>query len=168
MKDKNSLEKIVVNVGVGKMRSNAHFEDKILPEIMNELALITGQKPATRKAKKAVSNFKTRVGDIIGIQITLRGGKKKDFFKRLNSIVFPRVKDFRGIDVKCVDKNGNLNIGFKEQYVFPEVVIEKSNVNFGLQVTCVPKIQKRESAIGFYKSEGVPLKDLVEKSKPKA
>lgn len=155
---KNFLEKIVISIGVGKMRGAAHFEDKILPEIEKELALLTGQKPARRKARKAISNFKTRIGDVVGLQVTLRGKKMEDFFTRMNTIVFPRVKDFRGVDVKNIDANGNLNVGFKEQYVFPEIIIEQSNVSFGLQVTCVPRLQKRDAAIDFYRSVGVPLK----------
>ncbi len=157
-KNSEALEKIVVSVGVGKMRMIPHFEDKIFPEIMKELAEITGQRPALRKAKKAISNFKTRVGDTIGFQITLRGRKMEDFFARLITLVFPRVKDFRGVDPKNIDAHGNLNVGFKEQYVFPEIVVEHSNVNFGVQITCVPKIQKRDSAIDFYRAAGVPLK----------
>lgn len=152
------LEKIVVGVGVGKMRGAGHFDDKILPEIMKELALITGQKAATRKAKKAVSNFKTRAGDIIALQTTLRGKRMEDFFTRMNTVVFPRVKDFRGVDPKNIDEHGNLNVGFKEQYVFPEIVIEQSNVAFGVQVTCVTKAATRDEAIDFYRSAGVPLK----------
>lgn len=154
----NALEKIVVSVGVGKMRGAAHFDDKILPEIMKELMLITGQKGAVRKAKKAISNFKTRAGDIIGIQTTIRGPRMHDFFTRMNTLVFPRVRDFRGVDEKNIDEHGHLNVGFKEQYVFPEIVIEHSNVSFGLQVTCVVKLPTREAAIDFYRSAGVPLK----------
>ena len=159
MKDINGkLEKIVVSVGVGKMRGAAHFEDKVLPEVMKELSTLAGQKPAVRKAKKAISNFKTRVGDVVGLQVTLRGKKKDDFFTRLNMLVFPRVKDFRGVDPKNIDEHGNLNVGFKEQYVFPEVVIEQSNVNFGVQVTCVPKVRLDGAAVDFYRALGVPLK----------
>ncbi len=117
------LEKIVVNVGVGRARQNAQFEEKQLPEILKEIAEITGQKPAPRQAKKAVAGFKTREGDIVGLQVTLRGKRMEDFLTRLIRVVFPRVKDFRGIDPKNVDHAGNLNVGFREQYVFPEINI---------------------------------------------
>ena len=157
-KTKETLEKIVISVGVGKMRNLPHFEDKLLPEVEKELALLAGQKPAPRKARKAISNFKTRTGAVVGLQVTLRGRKMDDFFTRLNALVFPRVKDFRGVDPKNVDEHGNLNVGFKEQYVFPEIVIEQSNVNFGVQVTCVPKQRKRDDAIDFYRAAGVPLR----------
>lgn len=156
--NKVNLEKIVVNVGAGRLSQHSQFKDKIMPELMKELSIITGQKPAPRKAKKAISNFKTRTGDIIGFKVTLRGKRMHDFFTRLIALVFPRVKDFRGIDVKNVDTNGNLNVGFREQFVFPEINIEKSSVNFGVQITFVPKIKERENAIAMYRSSGVPLK----------
>lgn len=155
---RQAIEKIVVSSGVGKIRGVQHFDDKVLPEIMKELALITGQKPATRKAKKAISNFKTRTGDVIGLQITLRGKRMEDFFFRMNNIAFPRVRDFRGVDHKNIDERGNLNVGFKEQYVFPEIILEQSNISFGFQVTCVTRLPNREQAIAFYESAGVPLK----------
>jgi large subunit ribosomal protein L5 len=155
---RDALEKIVISVGVGKMRNVAHFDDKILPEIVKELSQISGQKAAVRKAKKAISNFKTRAGDIVGLQITLRGARMEDFFERMNTLVFPRVKDFRGVDPKNVDGHGHLNVGFKEQYVFPEIIVEQSNVSFGVQVTCVTKLGSRDEAIDFYREAGVPLK----------
>lgn len=157
--EKRPLEKIVVNVGVGKQRGqNMQFDEKVLPEIMAELALITGQRPSPRQAKKAIAGFKTRTGDIIGLQVTLRGKRMQDFFTRIIRMVLPRVKDFRGLDPKNVDHSGNLNIGFREQYVFPEINIEKSKVHFGLQVTIVPADKNRAKAIAFYKSAGVPLR----------
>ncbi len=152
------LEKIVVNIGVGKLRNLQHFEEKVLPEIIQEVALITGQKAALRPAKKAIASFKTRVGDIIGLRATLRGTRMNDFLTRINNIVFPRVRDFRGVNLKNIDLDGNLNIGFREQFVFPEINIEKSKINFGLQVTLVPYIKNREKAIELYRNLGVPLK----------
>ena len=155
---KNNLKKIVVNVGLGKASQQAQYKDKILPETMKEMVIITGQKPAPRPAKKAIANFKTRVGDIIGLQATLRGKRMDDFLKRLIDFVFPRVKDFRGIELKNIDEFGNLNFGFKDQFVFPEINIEQSKVNFGLQVTLVTSLRTREKSIDFYRSIGLPLK----------
>ncbi|MFH0712770.1 MAG: 50S ribosomal protein L5 [Candidatus Jorgensenbacteria bacterium] len=152
------LEKIVVNVGLGKLRNQPSFEDKILPAIEGELAIITGQKPARRQAKKSIAGFKTRAGDIIGLQVTLRGKMMANFLKRLINLVFPRVKDFRGIDLKNIDERGNLNVGFREQFVFPEISAEKSKMNFGLQITLVIFAKSRNDAIDFYRSIGVPLK----------
>ncbi len=162
------IEKIVVNVGIGRQSTQPHFKDKLLPEIMSEVATITGQKPAPRAARKAVAAFKTREGDIIGLQVTLRGKRMNDFFARLVSIVIPRVKDFRGIDLKNVDHGGNLNFGFKEQYSFPEIQIEQSKVNFGVQVTIVLKEKNRDKAIDLYRSLGVPLKSLEEKKEKRS
>jgi large subunit ribosomal protein L5 len=152
------IEKIVVSVGIGKLTQRPQFKDKVLPEITKELSIITGQKAAIRQAKKAIANFKTRTGDPIGLQITLRGARMEDFFQKMIHLAFPRVKDFRGIVLTHIDQRGNLNIGFREQYVFPEIDIDHSTVNFGLQVTIVPKQKNREKAIDFYRSAGVPLK----------
>jgi large subunit ribosomal protein L5 len=154
----NDLMKIVVNVGVGRARTLAQFEEKVLPAIMEELAAVTGQKPALRTAKKAVASFKTRAGDVVGLQVTLRGARMREFLTRLVRVVLPRVKDFRGLDRRNIDEHGNLNIGLGEQYVFPEINPEKSKVAFGLQVTVVPRTHNRERAIAFYESFGVPLK----------
>ena len=152
------FEKVVVNVGIGRMRQQTQFEEKIMPEIMRELAIITGQKPSPRPTKKAIAGFKTRTGDIVGLKITLRRKRMAGFIKKIISIVLPRVRDFRGISVKNIDAAGNLNIGLKEQYVFPEISPEKSKVNFGLEITIVSKIKIREKAIELYKSSGFPLK----------
>lgn len=158
------LEKIAINAGIGKLRNQPNFDDKILPEIERELAIITGQKPAERKAKKSIAGFKIREGEVVGLQITLRGMRMDEFLKRIVAVVFPRVRDFRGLNIENIDANGNLNVGFKDQYVFPEINIEKSKIAFGIQVTCVPRIKNREEAIGFYRNSGVPLKRLVQKS----
>jgi len=165
MMDKfKQIEKVVVNIGIGKNRLLPQFEEKVLPEIEKEAALITGQKSARRKAKQSIAGFKIRAGDIVGLQTTLRGNRMKDFIIKLIRIALPRVKDFKGIDLKNVDKNGNLNIGFRDQFVFPEIEVEKSKVNFGLQVTIVPSKQNRNDALELYKSLGIPLKGFVQKS----
>ncbi len=155
---RKNLEKIVINVGLGRLRQQSNFEDKFLPEIVKELALITGQKPSPRQAKKSIAGFKIRAGDIVGLQVTLRGKRMEDFLTRLISFVLPRVRDFRGLDLNSVDAGGNLNIGFKEQFVFPEISADKSKVNFGLQVTIVTVLESKDEAIDFYRLVGVPLK----------
>jgi len=160
-KERNALskiEKIVINVGIGKLRGQNQFEEKILKEIIDEVALLSGQKPITRKAKKSIAGFKIRKGDIVGLQVTLRRKRLWDFLTKLIHIVLPRVKDFKGIDLKNIDKSGNLNIGLKEQFIFPEINPEKSKVNFGVEVTIVLKTKKRDEAIDFYRKIGVPLK----------
>ncbi|MEK7089884.1 MAG: 50S ribosomal protein L5 [Patescibacteria group bacterium] len=153
------LAKLVINSGVGKLRNQAQFDDKILPEIEKELASITGQKPAERKAKKSISTFKIREGEVVGLQVTLRKQRMNDFLSKVVNVVLPRVKDFRGLEISSIDHDGNLNFGFREQTVFPEINPEKSHVTFGLQVTVVPKEKNREAAIALYRSLGVPLKN---------
>ena len=141
----------------------AEFKDKVLPEIMKELALMVGQKPVPAPAKKSIAGFKTRVGDIIGLKITLRKKKMENFFSKLIHIVLPRVKDFRGLDPSIVDAGGNLNIGLRDHLVFPEIDQNTSKVNFGLQITAVPKVKNREKMLDFYRKIGVPLKPDEEK-----
>lgn len=152
------IEKVVVNIGVGRMSQQQNFQDKILPEILKDLSSITGQKPKSSAAKKSIAGFKIRQGQVVGLVVTLRGNRRADFIDRLVKIVFPRVKDFRGIDLKNVDKNGNLSIGFKEHVVFPEISQETSRYDFGLEVTIVPDIKNREQAIELYRLIGIPLK----------
>lgn len=154
----DNIEKVVVNAGIGKMNSRSDFKSKVLPSVTEELSLITGQKPSPRPAKKSIAGFTIREGNIVGLKVTLRGKRMADFLIRVISIVLPRVRDFKGLDLKNVDKNGNLNIGFKDQLVFPEVDADKSELDFGLQVTAVPKNANREEAIKAYREIGVPLK----------
>ncbi len=155
---KTKIEKIVVNVGVGRLRQQGQFEEKILPGIIQELSLITGQKPAKRSAQKAIAGFKTRIGDIVGLKVTLRGQRMVDFFTRFVNVVLPRIKDFRGLEIKNVDARGNLSVGVENQLSFPEIEADKSKVDFGLEVTIVSKIKNREKALDLYYEIGVPLK----------
>ncbi|MBI4084952.1 MAG: 50S ribosomal protein L5 [Candidatus Liptonbacteria bacterium] len=152
------LEKIVVNAGVGKLSQQPNFEQKILEQVLRDLSTIAGQKPEERKAKKSISGFKIREGQIVGVKITLRRKKMVDFFERLITIVLPRVRDFRGIDTDSIDSVGTLNIGFSEQMVFPEINPEESPVIFSLGINVVPRNKKREEAVAEYRRLGVPLK----------
>ena len=154
---KQYLEKIVVNTGIGRHAQMGEFKDKTLPEIVQELALIVGQKPVSAPAKKSIAGFKTRVGDIIGLKITLRKKRMEDFFSKLVHIILPRVKDFRGLNANIVDAGGNLNIGLRDPHVFPEIDQNTSKVNFGLQITVVPKVKNREKMLDFYRKIGVPF-----------
>ncbi len=155
-----TLQKIVVSSGLGKMRlQNAQFEDKVLPEIVKEFASIVGQTPAITRAKKSVAGFKVREGEAVGIVASLRGRRMNDFLLKLGSAVLPRVRDFKGISAKHIDRNGNISIGFKDQSVFPEINPEASKYNFGLEITLVSNIRDREEAIAFYREKGLPLVD---------
>ncbi len=153
------IERVVVNVGLGRMADQASFKDKLLPAILDELALICGQKPATRPARKSIAGFKVREGDVIGVKATLRGSRMYDFVQKVITIVFPRVRDFKGIDLKNIDESGNLNLGFREHVVFPEINPETSKVQFGLQVTLVAKnVKNKEEALALYKALGFVFK----------
>lgn len=152
------IEKAVVNSGIGRLSQQAGFEDKILPAIEAEFAAIVGQRGAVKAARISIAGFKIREGNIVGIMATLRGKRMESFLKKVINIVLPRVRDFRGLDSGAVDQNGNLTIGLKEHLVFPELSLETSKVNFGLQITVVPKIQKRSGAMELYKEMGVPFK----------
>lgn len=165
---KNLLEKIVVNVGVGKMSAQPNFSEKILPEIMSEISAITGQKPKEARAKKSIAGFKLREGQVVGVVVTLRGRKMVDFFERMNRIVLPRVHDFKGLSMGTVDERGALHVGFKEQIVFPELNPEDARSSFSLGVNIVPKPRKREEIIEAYKKLGVPfMKNEEAKTKSK-
>ncbi|MDP3901810.1 MAG: 50S ribosomal protein L5 [bacterium] len=153
------IEKVVVNVGVGKLSGQSNFVEKILPEISKDLADITGQKASERPARKSIATFKLRAGTIVGLQVTLRGQRMEHFLNKLNNIVIPRIRDFRGIDLKKIDENGNLSFGIKEHIVFPEIKADATNVSFGLQITLVPKqIKNNKQAVELYRAIGVPLK----------
>jgi len=152
------IEKIVINVGIGRLSQQPNFEEKILPEVIKNLSLITGQKAVVCQAKKSISGFKIRAGQIIGLKTTLRRGRMTDFLNKLINVVFPRLRDFRGIDLKGMDEKGNLTVGLKEQTVFPEIDPEKSKIDFGLEISIVSNAKNKEEAIRLYRQLGLPLK----------
>lgn len=129
------LEKIVVNMGVGDAIGDA----KLMDTAMAELALITGQKPSIRRARKSISNFKLRAGVAIGCMTTLRGERMWEFMERLFNVAIPRIRDFRGVSPKGFDKFGNYTMGLREQSIFPEVDIDKVARVRGMNITFVLK-----------------------------
>lgn len=145
--------KVVVNTGIGNDLSDLKAKEKI----SESLAKITGQKPVFILAKKAISGFKIRKGMKIGLKVTLRGKRMYDFIFRLVNIAIPRIRDFRGLAVKSIDQNGNLNIGIKEHVIFPELE-EDLKINFGFEVTIVTNAEKREQALELFKLMGFPIK----------
>ena len=155
---KNNLEKIVINVGIGKMSNLPNFQEKILPALSQELGAITGQKAAFRPAKKSIAGFKLRTGTVVGLKTTLRRKRMSEFLKKLVQVTLPRVRDFRGINPKAVDLNGNLTIGIKEHLVFPEISPEISKTNFGMEITIVPKLRNKKMAMELYKELKIPFK----------
>lgn len=163
---RNFLEKIVVNIGVGRASTQPNFEEKILKQISSDLAKITGQKAEIRKARKSIAGFKIREGQIVGLKVTLRRAKMVDFFERLVRIVLPRVRDFGGLEIEKIDSHGILNAGIRDQLVFPEINPEESPFSFSLGVNIVPKIKDSEKAETEFRRLGVPLKKVrVPKSK---
>lgn len=148
------IEKAVVNVGAGRAGSEAKFKERIEKDI----ALITGQKPSPRAARKSISGFKIRQGNIIGFVSTLRGRRMYDFLDRLVSVALPRSRDFRGIETKSFDQKGSLNIGIKEQIIFPEVVYESSKDIFPFQVTVTTTAKTKEEGSELLKLMGFPIK----------
>lgn len=147
------IEKVVVNVGVGRIR-----DEKQLEAIRNSLALIVGQKVAPRPARVAISAFKTRKGLIIGYTATLRGRRMYDFLDRLVNIGLPRTRDFQGVQEKSFDQKGNLTIGVKEHIVFPEMIGEDIRQIFGFEVTVVTNAPKRNEGIALLRAMGFPIK----------
>lgn len=154
------LEKIVIDAGVGRLSGQPSFEEKALPQIMRDLALLSGQKPQVREAKKSISGFKIREGQIVGLRITLRGKRMIDFFRRLVRIVLPRVRDFGGIRRTSIDPYGVLTVGIREQFVFPEIHPEQSPVSFSLGITLVPRLRRREEAVAGLEKAGFPLQRI--------
>lgn len=148
------IEKVVVSVGVGKM-----MKDKQKVELVaDRLAKITGQKPAHRGAKKSIATFKTRIGDKIGYQVTLRGKRAEDFLNRLIHIALPRTKDFKGINPGALDEMGNYTLGIKEHSVFPETADEELKDVFGLAITVVTTAKSKEEAKAYLTHLGFPFK----------
>ena len=154
------LEKIVIDAGIGRLSNQPNFEDKALVQVTRDISLITGQKAQIRRAKKSIAGFKIRDGQIVGLKVTLRKKRMIDFFERLVRIVLPRVRDFRGLDLKTIDGGGTLNIGLKEQQVFPEIDPEHSPVSFSLGISVVPRIKNRGKAVETYRALGVPLRKM--------
>lgn len=129
------LEKVVVNMGVGDATADA----KVMDAAVAELALITGQKPVIRKARKSISNFKLRAGVNIGCMVTLRGDYMWEFIDRLFNVAIPRIRDFRGLSPKSFDKFGNYTLGIREQTIFPEIDLDKVTRVRGMNITFVIK-----------------------------
>lgn len=147
------VEKIVINIGLGRTLS----DEKFLEIALKDMALITGQKLKTTLAKKSIANFKIREGMIIGAVVTLRGKKMYDFISRLVNIALPRTRDFRGISLKSLDKQGNLTIGVKEHIVFPEIKSDEIRNIFGFAITITVKAKNKEEAIALYRALQFPM-----------
>lgn len=149
------LEKVVVNMGVGE----ALQDIKILDKAMEELAVITGQRPIIRRAKKAIANFKIRQGQAIGCKVTLRRTMMYEFIDRLINVAIPRIRDFRGVPQDSFDKAGNYTLGLTEQLIFPEIDYDRISRAQGMDITLVIKNAKSiEHARELLKLFGMPFK----------
>jgi large subunit ribosomal protein L5 len=147
------ISKVVISVGIGSTKDKNKIE-----LIAKRLATITGQKPATRTAKKAVATYKTRIGDKLGYQVTLRGKRAQDFLNRLIHIALPRTKDFKGISPASIDAMGNYTLGIKEHSVFPETADEELKDVFGLAITVVTTAKSKEESKAYLTHLGFPFK----------
>src|ERR1035437_8780735 len=147
------IQKVVISVGVGSQKDKAK-----LKLIADRLAKITGQKAAPRGAKVAIANFKSREGDVVGYQVTLRGARMYDFLEKLIHISLPRTKDFRGISRTGVDEMGNYTMGIKEHTIFPEAADEELKDVFGLAITIVTTAKSKPEATEFFELIGIPFK----------
>jgi len=154
------IEKIVINAGIGRLVSGKTSDEqkKIIDTVIEDMALIAGQRPIVIKAKKSISAFKLREGMPVGVKVVLRGKKMYDFLERLINIVFPRVRDFRGVDLKSFGLKGSLTVGFKEHTVFPEILPEKTKTIFGFELTIVTTAKTKEEGIELLKLIGFPFK----------
>ena len=148
------LEKIVINIGTGDATTNS----KLLEAAMQELELITGQKPVATKAKKAIAGFKLRAGQAIGCKVTLRGEKMYNFLEKLISIALPRVRDFRGISNKAFDGRGNYTLGLTEQLIFSEIEYDNVVKVRGMDVVFVTTAKSNDEAYDLLKGFGMPFK----------
>lgn len=148
------IEKLVINVGFGRHNK----EKEYIANVEKTLTRISGQKPVLTKAKKSIASFKIREGMIIGAMVTLHGKRMYDFLDKLINISFPRVRDFRGISEKSIDKQGNLSIGFKENIAFPEVKVEDLNNIHGLEIIIHSTAKNKEEGLELFRLAGFPFK----------
>jgi large subunit ribosomal protein L5 len=147
------LEKIVVNVGLGRAKD----DKKVIETASNTIRKITGQEPIDTVAKNSIAGFKLREGNKIGIKVTLRGNKMYEFADRLINIVLPRLRDFHGVKAGAFDKSGNYSIGFTDQSVFPELTFEETTTAHGLQVVFVVKAQDVNASRALLAKLGMPF-----------
>jgi large subunit ribosomal protein L5 len=148
------LEKIVVNMGLGEAINNG----KILDASVEQLTVMTGQRPVVTRARKSIANFKLRQGQSIGAMVTLRGERAYEFLDRLLNVALPRVRDFRGVSPKAFDGKGNYTLGVKEQIIFPEINYDKVEKIKGLNITVVTTARNDEEGRALLRLLGMPFR----------
>ena len=149
-----TLEKITLNVGMGE----AIKQPKVLDAVVDELAVITGQKPIRTKAKKSIANYGQREGQEIGVAVTLRGARMWEFLDRFISTALPRVRDFRGLNTRAFDGRGNYSLGVKEQMIFPEVNYDLVETIHGMDLTFVTTTNRDDMAFALLRELGMPFR----------
>ena len=147
------LQKVVVNVGVGEAAKNA----KLLDSVVEEIGLITGQRPAIRRARKAISNFALRQGMPVGVSVTLRRERMWEFVDRFINVAVPRIRDFRGLPTRSFDGRGNYTLGVKEQLIFPEIDYDKVQKIHGMDISFVTTAANDEEGMALLRELGMPF-----------
>ncbi len=148
------LSKIVINMGMGECSHNSKLADTVVKQLAN----IAGQKPVVTKAKKSIASYKLREGMPVGAMVTLRGSRMYDFLQKLNCVVLPRIRDFRGISSKSFDGRGNYSFGLKEQSLFPEIGYDEVDYVQGMDISIVTTANNDEEALALLTELGVPFK----------
>lgn len=148
------LEKITINMGLGEAKENA----KLMETAVEELGLISGQRPVVTKSKKSIANFKVRQGMPVGAKVTLRGDSMYEFADKFFNISLPRVRDFKGLSKNSFDGRGNYSLGIKEQLIFPEIVYDKVDKIRGMDITIVTTAKTDEEAYELLKAMGMPFR----------
>lgn len=148
------VTKVVINVGLGEAIQNI----KVLDAAVKELALMTGQRPVTTKAKRSIAAFKLREGMPIGCKVTLRGNRMYDFLERLLHVALPRIRDFRGVPLKAFDGRGNYTLGLKEQLIFPELHYDDIVMTHGMDITIATTARTNEEGRALLKHLGMPFR----------
>ena len=148
------IEKVVVNVGVGE----APKDQKLLDSVLEELTIITGQRPVVNRARKSISNFSLREGMPVGVSVTLRSQLMYDFLDRLVTAAIPRVRDFRGLPTRSFDGRGNYTLGVKEQIIFPEITYDRVHKVHGMDITVVTSTNKDDEAFALLREMGFPFR----------
>jgi large subunit ribosomal protein L5 len=149
------LEKIVLNMGLGEATANS----KILDSALDQLAVISGQKPVVTRARKSIANFKLRQGQAIGCAVTLRADRMYEFLDRLVNISLPRVRDFKGVSSKAFDGRGNYTLGIREQIIFPEINYDQIEKVKGLNISLVTTAKTDEMALALLRKFGMPFRN---------
>ena len=149
-----NLVKITLNVGMGE----AIKQPKVLDAVVDELAVITGQKPLRTKAKKSIANYGQREGQEIGVAVTLRGARMWEFLDRFVSLALPRVRDFRGLNTRAFDGRGNYSLGIKEQMIFPEINYDMVEQIHGMDITFVTTTNRDDMALALLRELGMPFR----------